>query len=149
MLRRPYPRRPESLSRELSATLKLKDIQEYYRLKERLQIKWWEMLVMTLLFVAGLGFILTVLYLLPPKNLELFFRFLVFWSVLLVIAVIGALEILMVKVRALYRLLNYQALLIKELENRLKKDSEEKVDPSSSARAKTGDESKNCNVRKF
>lgn len=126
MLRKPYSRQPELLSKEVSATLKLKEIKEYYRLKEQLQVKWWEIFVMALLFVAGLGFILTILYLLPPKNLELYFRFLVFWSILLVIAVIGTLEILMVKVRALYRLVNYQSLLIKELETHRKEDREKK-----------------------
>lgn len=120
MLPKPYPPDQESLSREVYATLKIKDIQDYYRLKERLTVKWWEFLVMALLFVSALGFIVTTLYLLPPKNLQLYFRFLAFWSILLVIALIASIEILIAKVRALYHLLRYQDQLISALQRQLK-----------------------------
>ncbi|MCX7765745.1 MAG: hypothetical protein N2246_03450 [Candidatus Sumerlaeia bacterium] len=126
MLPKPYPRDPESISREVQATLKIKDIQNYYRLKERLATKWWEFLVMTLLFVAGLGFIVTTLYLLPPKNLQIYFRFLMFWAVMLVLALIGTLEILITKIRTLHQLMNYQQRLITDLQNYLKHHGEDK-----------------------
>lgn len=81
---------------------------------------------MTLLFVAGLGFIVTTLYLLPPKNLQLYFRFLMFWAIMLVLALIGTLEILITKIRTLQQLMNYQQRLITELQNQLKRDAGEK-----------------------
>lgn len=126
MLPKPYPRDPDSISREVQATIKIKDIQNYYRLNERLATKWWEFLIMTLLFVAGLGFIVTTLYLLPPKNLQIYFRFLMFWAVILVLALIGTLEILITKIRTLQQLITYQQRLITELQNQLKHNAGEK-----------------------
>ena len=121
MLRKPYPRDADSISREVSATLKVKDITQYYRLRDRLQFKWWEFFVMALLFVAGLGFVVTMLYLLPSHNLQLYLRFLAFWTVILVFAVIASLEILIAKVKALYLLLYYQAHLLQDLQREIRR----------------------------
>ncbi len=116
MLKRPYSRDPEVLSREVFATLKARDILEYYQLREQVQMKWWEVLVMALLFIAGLGFMVTLLYLLPPKNVELYLRFLKAWIILLVIAGIATLEIILVKVRAMARIMTIQGHMIQDLE---------------------------------
>ena len=129
MIRKPYPKDPAQLSREVYATLKARDILQYYQLREQIQVKWWEGLVMAFLFISGLGFTVTLFYLLPPKNVELYLRFLKLWAVMLVIAGIASLEIVVTKVRAMARILYFQAQMIQELQRHVlsKKEDTEAV----------------------
>ncbi len=135
MLHKPYPRDPESLSKELSATFKVKDITEYYRLKDRLQFRWWDFFFLALLFIGGLGFIVTAIYLLPPKNFELYMRFLAFWAIMLAFAVIALLEILVAKMKALHRMVSYHARFIEGMQRQLR-ELQLQTPPSAPAKEK-------------
>lgn len=118
-----FSRDAEAMSREVFATIKVKDITEYYNLKEGLFFRWWEMMATALLFIGGLGFIVTTLYLLPPKNPQLYLRFLAFWAILLSFALIAMLEIILRKVRIISRMLWFHDRFIQELQKCIKDPS--------------------------
>lgn len=111
---RPLPQDPEMLAKEVTATIKIKDIKEIYRLKDRLSVKWWEPAVIFLLFVSGFGFILTVTRIVHTKDPEQFFIF--FWFVLLLLTLIASTELLISKIKALRRLSEIQMRLIADLQ---------------------------------
>jgi len=111
---RPLPQDPEMLVKEVTATIKIKDIKEIYRLKDRLSVKWWEPAVIFLLFVSGFGFILTVTRIVHTKDPEQFFTF--FWFVLLLLTLIASTELLISKIKALRRLSEIQMRLITDLQ---------------------------------
>ena len=111
---RPLPQDPEMLAKEVTATIKIKDIREIYRLKDRLSVKWWEPAVIFLLFVSGFGFILTVTRIVHTKDPEQFFIF--FWFVLLLLTLIASTELLISKIKALRRLSEIQMRLIADLQ---------------------------------
>jgi len=102
------------LVKEVTATIKIKDIKEIYRLKDRLSVKWWEPAVIFLLFVSGFGFILTVTQIVHTKDPEQFFIF--FWFVLLLLTLIASTELLISKIKALRRLSEIQMRLITDLQ---------------------------------
>ena len=111
---RPLPQDPEMLMKEVTATIKIKDIKEIYRLKDRLSVKWWEPAVIFLLFISGFGFILTVTRIVHTKDPEQFFIF--FWFVLLLLTLIASTELLISKIKALRRLSEIQLRLIADLQ---------------------------------
>jgi len=111
---RPLPQDPEMLAKEVTATIKIKDIKEIYRLKDRLSVKWWEPAVIFLLFFSGFGFILTVTRIVHTKDPEQFFIF--FWFVLLLLTLIASTELLILKIKALRRLSEIQMRLIADLQ---------------------------------
>lgn len=124
-LPKPYPKDAEKLLREVSATTKIHDIKEYYKLKERVEVKWWESAIVFVLFIAGLGFVFTMIYLVPVENREIFFRFLAFWSGLLILALIATIEFLIAKIRALRRLHDIQTRLIEGIQNEIERRGKE------------------------
>lgn len=111
---RPLPQDPEMLAKEVTATIKIKDIREVYRLKDRLSVKWWEPAVIFLLVVSGFGFIFTVTRIIQTKDPMQFFVF--FWFVLLLLTLIATTELLMSKIKALRRLNEIQMRLITDLQ---------------------------------
>ena len=111
---RPLPQDPEMLVKEVTATIKIKDIKEIYRLKDRLSVKWWEPAVIFLLFIYGFGFILTVTRIVHTKDPEQFFIF--FWFVLLLLTLIASTELLISKLKTLRRLSEIQMRLITDLQ---------------------------------
>ena len=111
---RPLPQDPEMLVKEVTATIKIKDIKEIYRLKDRLSVKWWEPAVIFLLFISGFGFILTVTRIVHTKDPEQFFVF--FWFVLLLLTLIASTELLISKIKTLRRLSEIQMRLITDLQ---------------------------------
>jgi Ca2+/Na+ antiporter len=111
---RPLPHDSDMLVKEVTATVKIKDIKEIYRLKDRLSVKWWEPAVIFLLFISGFGFIFTVTRIVHTKDPEQFFVF--FWFVLLLLTLIAATELLISKIKALRRLSEIQMRLITDLQ---------------------------------
>ena len=103
-----------SLAREVDALIKISDIRTSYHYKDQLQNKWWEPAIYTLLFISGLGFILTVYKLIPSHN-PMIFWFVFGWVVLFVLTLIATLEFLMLKIAALRKLYDHQNRLIEEL----------------------------------
>lgn len=115
-----YPQEAEKLLKEVSARIKIKDIKELYQLRDQVVFKWWETLILLLLFGAGLGFIVTAFFLVPEKNTDIFFNFLTFWVVLLTLTLIATIEFLILKFRALRRLHTLHSRWIEETQKDLK-----------------------------
>jgi uncharacterized membrane protein YcjF (UPF0283 family) len=103
MIQKPYPYDPKNLEAEVSAVIKIKDIEELYELKERVSIKWWETVLILLLFASGFGFILTVSKLIPISQ-PFVYWFSLFWIVAIILTLIACIEFLIAKFRALRRL---------------------------------------------
>ena len=103
----PLPRDKETLLRELDASIKIKDIQALERLRERVEIKWWESGLILILFVSALGFLSSVVLLLrraSPISGALMQRWVLVWFIPLVFAIILTLEVVLAKLNALRRL---------------------------------------------
>ena len=103
MFKKSFPYDPKRLETEVSAVVKIKDIEELYRLKEQVSVKWWETGLILLLFASGFGFILTVSKLIPVSQPVLYW-FSLFWVVAIILTLIGCIEFLIAKFRALRRL---------------------------------------------
>lgn len=117
-LKEPFPKNPEVLVKEVDATIKIKDIKEIYRLKDIVAIKWWETLLVLILFFSGTGFLFTVLqtdYLFPPDK-SIILKFILVWFVILILTIIATIEFLLQKFRALRKLYELQTNLILSLQ---------------------------------
>lgn len=120
MLQKPYPRDPERLGAEVSAVVKIKDIEKMYELKERVAVKWWESGMVALLFAAGFGFILTASRLIPPIE-PFYYWFSLFWVGAIVLSLIFCIEFLIAKFRALRRLYEIQTRILTDMQTELEK----------------------------
>ena len=126
------PRDPKMLLTEMSARIKIKDIEHLYTLRERVAVKWYESGLVSLLFVAALAFLVIVIQLLPNPNVVVWY-FLVGSSVGLILIVTAILEFLLMKFRAMRQLYEHQSRLIEDLEKelvRLRTDLAEIAPPS-------------------
>ncbi|MGC8740512.1 MAG: hypothetical protein ACP5QZ_11240 [Candidatus Sumerlaeaceae bacterium] len=99
--------------------IRLYDVTELQRLRESLSPRWWESGLRILLFVSGLGFAITVYKLIPSAN-SFLFGFVFFWFILFILTMLGLIEYLVLKVRALTRFCEYQGRL---LDHMLKKSA--------------------------
>lgn len=106
--------RKDQLLKEVEALIRLYDVTELHRLREKLAPKWWESGLRILMFVSGLGFIVTVYKLIPSSN-WLLFGFVFFWFFLFVVTTLGVIEYLILKMRALTRFCEYQARVLAQL----------------------------------
>ncbi|MCB2156188.1 hypothetical protein KQI84_15025 [bacterium] len=97
------PRDPKQLLVEMDARIKVRDIREWEKLKHQVSIKWWESGLLLLLFLSGLGILVTIAKLVPRDN-GLLYAFILVWFGLFVLAVIACLEFLVLKFRALRRM---------------------------------------------
>ncbi len=98
-----YPRDPERLLREVDATIRIKDIQEWQRLRERVEIQWWESALIALLFISGIGILVTIAMLIPREPAALYY-FILAWCALWILTLITCVEFLIQKFRALRRM---------------------------------------------
>lgn len=104
----------DELVKELDALIRLYDVTELHRLREKLEPKWWESGLRVLLFVAGFGFVVTI-YKLIPSDSPLLFGFVFGWFFLFVITLLGSIEYLLLKIRALSRLYEWQTRVVDHL----------------------------------
>lgn len=118
MLQKPYPYDPKKLEAEVTAVIKIKDIEELYELRERVSVKWWETGLILLLFASGFGFILTVSKLIPISH-PLVYWFSLFWVIAIILTLIGCIEFLIAKFRALRRLYGIHTRLIAGIQTEL------------------------------
>lgn len=100
---RPFPRDPDRLLREVDASIRIREIDEAQRLREHLTVQWWESALVVLLFVSGIGVIVTVANLVPQSP-PLLHYFILGWSALWVLTLISCVEFLLRKFRALRRM---------------------------------------------
>jgi hypothetical protein len=109
------PRDPEKLLREVDAAIRIKDIKNIQRYRDRVELKWWESGIVILLFISGLGFMITIYKLLPSEGTPLFW-FVFFWFALFTITLVAAVEFLLAKIAALRSLYEINARVLDTLE---------------------------------
>jgi len=103
----PLPRDKETLLREIDASIKIKDIRTLQRLRDAVEVKWWESGLILALFVSALGFLACVALWLTADSasaktwLE---KSVFFWFVPLVFSIVLTLEVVLAKLAALRRL---------------------------------------------
>ncbi|MBN1899985.1 hypothetical protein JW926_01515 [Candidatus Sumerlaeota bacterium] len=118
MLQKPYPYDPKKLEAEVTAVVKIKDIEELYALKEQVSVKWWETGLILILFASGFGFILTVSKLISISH-PLVYWFSLFWVIAIILTLIGCIEFLIAKFRALRRLYEVHTRILAGIQNEL------------------------------
>lgn len=111
-------RDPDILLREVDAAIKIRDIKTFQRCRERIEIQWWESGFVLLLFISGLGFIITIFKLIPSNNPPLFW-FVFFWFALFTISMIACLEFLWAKINALRQLFEINSRMLERLEKEI------------------------------
>jgi len=122
----------KDLETEVTAVIKIKDIKELYRLKDQISIKWWETGLVLLLFGSGFGFMLTISKLIPVSH-PFVYWFSLFWIAAILLTLIGCIEFLIGKFRALRRLYEIHTRIMeslqKDLEDLKKRVSESGTPP--------------------
>lgn len=98
-----YPHDPKRLLREVNAAIRLRDIEEWHRLRDAVAFQWWESILLALLFISGVGIIVTIAKLIPDQP-RLLYYFILGWSVLWILTLIACVEFLILKFRALRRM---------------------------------------------
>lgn len=101
------PRDPNRLLKEVDAAIKIRDIETVQRWRERIELQWWESGIVVMLFISGLGFMITIFKLIPRQNAPLFW-FVFFWFALFIITLICAVEFMLAKINALRHLQEYE-----------------------------------------
>ncbi len=96
-------RNPKTLLTEVDALIKVRDIREWENLKQQVSVKWWESGILAVLFLSGLGTLIT-LYKLVPDNSPLPYEFVLLWFGLFTLTLLGSIEFLILKFRALRRM---------------------------------------------
>jgi len=109
------PRDPKMLLKEMSARIKIKDIQRLYKLRDRVAVKWYESGLVGLLFVAALSFLAIIIKLIPEAN-PLIRGFVLVSSVTLILIVTAILEFLLKKFHALRELYEHQTRVLEQLD---------------------------------
>ncbi len=110
----PRTRDPKLLLREMDATLRIREIEKVHRCRERIQGRWYDSGVAALLFVSGLGILITVFRIIPAST-DLLFWFVFGWVALFILSLIATLEVLHSKTLALRELCDWQARELSEL----------------------------------
>jgi hypothetical protein len=105
------------LLKEVDAAIRVKDIQKIHRYRERVERQWWESGIILMLFISGLGFMITIYKLIPSEDPRLFW-FVFFWFALFVVMLVATIELLLTKISALRALYEINTRLIEELERR-------------------------------
>lgn len=98
-----YPHDPKRLLREVNAAIRLRDIEEWHRLRDAVAFQWWESALLALLFISGVGILVTIAKLIPDQP-RLLYYFILGWSVLWILTLIACVEFLILKFRALRRM---------------------------------------------
>ena len=119
------PNDPQRLLREVDAAIKIKDIKNVIQYRDRVQLKWWESAIIILLFMSGLGFVLTIYKLIPAGNPALFW-FVFLWFVVFVVTLVATIEFLLAKINALRQLYEINARILARIE----KEVESRPEPA-------------------
>lgn len=109
----------EQMVREVVATTRVRDIKRYYRLRESIAFKWWESGILLLVFGAALGAVVNFMRFVPAQNVAAYY-FSAFWLVLLLIAIVVALEFLASRLRAARQMIEHLCDANEAMERRLK-----------------------------
>lgn len=99
-----YPKDPETLLRDVSVAIKLKDIKRDQILQERMSRTWWERTVLIVLFIATVGFLVTLatIHLSGQENIPEIVNYILYMTFgVMIISLIALLEILLERVSVL------------------------------------------------
>jgi hypothetical protein len=102
MNRSGFPRGKDELLREVDLRIRLTDIRKLYETKYRLAPKWWEGLILLLLFAAALGLLASLVQYARSTG-SIIDNWMVFWFGLMVMTVVFSFEFLLIKIYALRR----------------------------------------------
>ncbi|MCX7014388.1 MAG: hypothetical protein NTW86_17855 [Candidatus Sumerlaeota bacterium] len=146
----PLPHDKKTLLREVDASIKIRDIKQMDRLRDQVDVKWWESGLILLLFVCALGFMIsTALYLTAqsprPGELlsaqihtdaarladaakalqrkEFLLKAVFIWFLPMVFSIILTLEVILRKINALRRLHHVSAQILETLRKDLARPS--------------------------
>jgi hypothetical protein len=125
------PRDRETLVRDVSVSLQLKDIKRDQELKEQAAARWWERGVVTLLFLSTVGFLTTLIAInfAPVEKTPLIFKYVLYITFgVMMVSLIGLLEILLAKLAALRRLYTLLRGEVGALQRRLQEQEKAKKD---------------------
>lgn len=114
----PYPEDKDTLLREVSATIRIRDLRELDKLRDQISIKWWESTLILLLFVSSTGFVATVGRVLLAQESKISI-FVLVWFCAMIVALVATLEFILMKLRALRRLQELDSHFLSEISQRL------------------------------
>lgn len=114
----PYPRDKDRILRDFELAGRLGEIRDWITLRDRLAPKWWEALVGVLQFAAALG-LLAALVQHPALREDALLRMIVFWTALLVLALVLGFEFMILKLYHLRRALDLAIKTLQKQQGRL------------------------------
>lgn len=118
-----------TLIKEVDAAIRVKDIQKVHRYRERVERQWWESGIVVMLFISGLGFIITI-YKLIPHDQPMLFGFIFFWFALFIFTLVATIEIVLAKINALRALYELNSRILEELERKAENDAPAQSGPT-------------------
>ena len=122
----PYPRDKDKLLREIDASIKIKDIRRVYRLRDEVDVKWWESVLVLLLFVSSLGLLALILIFFRSESVEIqgmVQRMIFLFLIPFIFSIVLTLEVVLMKINALRRLNAISVDLIEAMRRELEKPS--------------------------
>lgn len=131
----PQPHLPpdkDSLLREINARIRIKDIKSFYQLREQVSIKWYESVLILLLFVSTLGFLTFVALLLlhsGSKANALLERAVLIWCIPLVLTFVLTIEVILSKMNSLRKLHELASQLLEDIQKQLEHGPTEESSP--------------------
>jgi len=114
----PLPHDKKTLLREVDASIKIRDIRQMDRLRDQVEVKWWESGLILLLFVCALGFLVSAglwLTARSPQAEAIFLKAVFIWFMPLVFSIILTLEAILRKINALRRLHHLSAQVLESM----------------------------------
>jgi len=121
----PLPRDKETLLREVNARIRIKDIKALYRLRDEIEVKWWEPLVLLLLFCSALGFlgfIVLILMNVKPSVQPLLQKSSLIWCIPLVLTLVLTLEMVLSRLNALRQLNRRMLQLLEDMQRQMEEE---------------------------
>lgn len=97
-----FPRQKDELLREVDLRMRLGDIRKVYETKSRLAPKWYEGIILLLLFASALGLLASLVQYARSTGTVLD-NWIIFWFGMMVLTVVFSFEFLLVKIYALRR----------------------------------------------
>lgn len=115
-----YPRNKDELIKEVDLRLRLTDIRKMYDTKYRLAPKWWEGIILLVLFASALGLLASLVQYARATG-TMIDNWLIFWFGLMVLTIVFSFEFLLIKIYALRRA---NEVVVRILEDLRKKQDE-------------------------
>lgn len=112
-----FPRQKDQLLREVDLRLRLGDIRKLYETKSRLAPKWYEGIILLLLFASALGLLASLVQYARSTGTVLD-NWIIFWFGLMVLTVVFSFEFLLVKIYALRRANELMVKIVDDLRTR-------------------------------